>query len=78
MPVRTRDSDKWIQWKIAGVSVFFGFVLPAVLICGGIGYLTVFITDSMEQSCFDRCEGRDQEMASFTVFGCDCREKVDE
>ena len=49
--------------------------LIGVLFLGVLAWLGFVVADSLEAECHKRCEARGKEVASFTIFGCDCKEE---
>lgn len=61
-------------WKEAIVWLS-AVALIGVLFLGVLVWLGFMVASSLEAECHKRCEGRGKEVASFTVFGCDCKEE---
>ena len=55
-----------------GIFLFRAAALAAFVY--GCLWLTDEITAGIAQDCVERSEGRDQEIASFGIYGCDCKE----
>ena len=65
--VSTVASIGFIVWAL------FVLVIGVAMI-GGIFWFVGTFLDGVENDCKTRCDGRDQDVASYTIYGCECKD----
>lgn len=68
----TEKIDRGATAKLGVAVLIAGVLISSIIFVSTL--IADDLTEALEDNCTMRCEGRGQEVASFTVFGCDCQD----